>query len=154
PIMVTYYEATVTGEYTDMEIVKGPDAYSLLYQGYVNGVVFWPSDVLGASAPPTLGGDPILAGYDFTGWTPGQLDWSTASATVSNQVITPAQGIPYILQTTTYTITVTANFTSTGEPEYPLGSPQTGAFDWSGIAGALAVLSSLGVALVARKKEK
>lgn len=153
PIMVTYYEATVTGEYTQMDIIRSEASmYSLVFKGYANGVLFWPADVVNSDTQPTLPGAPYLAGYEFLGWTPGALEWGNATESFIYRVVTPEEGDPFIEEIPVYTLSVQASFNQ--EIEIPLGAPQTGAFDWSGIAGALAVLSSLGVAFVARKKEK
>lgn len=148
-VTTTYYEATVTGFYTDMHIVDNEiSLYSLIYQGYVDGVVFWPGNVIGSETQPTLAGDPILNGYTFTGWTPAALDWGTATVSTSMQVVTPAEGEqnePYLLRTTTYTITVTANFEATEIPtgtpeEIPLGTPGTGGAELIGFASVLAII--------------
>jgi len=138
-VSTTWYEATVIGSFTDMQIVEDI-RYSLLYQGYVSGVTNWPGDVIDSTIPPALSGSPYLSGYQFNGWAPGTLDWSKASASVGTQVVTPEGGAPYILRTTTYTLIVTASFSGyypppTSYPTYgpvptptkpPLGTPQTG----------------------------
>ncbi len=135
-IITTLYEGTAYGSFTGMEIVEEA-RYTLLYQGYVSGVTNWPGDVVDSLTPPELAGAPYLPGYIFKGWRPNTLDWSTAAVSVSTQIVTPTEGEPYILKTTTYTLAVTAKFAKEGGPDPtpdpsptptkpPLGTPQTG----------------------------
>lgn len=154
-VIRNYYEGTATGFFTLMEVVEAT-AYNLIYTGsYMEGALFWPANVIGAPLPPALAGNPYRAGYIFSGWKPGVLDWSKVQGVVTFDVITPEEGAPYVRKTTSYTITVQGGFTAepTSSQDIPLEAPQTGAFGWSGIAGGLAVLSSLGVALVARRRK-
>lgn len=155
-IIRNYYEGTATGFFTLMEVVEAT-AYNLIYTGsYMDGALFWPANVIGATLPPALAGNPYRAGYVFSGWKPGTLDWSKVQGVVTFEVITPEEGAPYVRKTTSYTITVQGGFTAepTTQPQdIPLEAPQTGALDWSGIVGGLAVLSSLGVALIARRRK-
>ncbi|HWQ59135.1 MAG TPA: LPXTG cell wall anchor domain-containing protein [Clostridia bacterium] len=123
--IVRVYEATVYGFFCEMKVER-QDEYSLLYKGYVPGVVFWPSDVVGSPTPPTIGGDPILTGYDFIGWTPYPLNWDKAVVTERTEIITPENKAPYMLITTTYTLSVEAVFQGIVPPEVPLEAPQTG----------------------------
>lgn len=145
------YAATVTGSYSDMKTREGPTKYTLIYEGYVAGCIFWPADVIGVETPPVLAGAPYLAGYTFNGWTPGTLDWNTASATTSSEIVYPGEGEefePYILRTVTYEVRVRASFTGdepipTPTPEIPLGSPSTGGNDFAGFAAVLAALGAV-----------
>lgn len=147
-ITTTYYEATATGFYTDMEMAE-KTVYTLVYQGYVNGMLFWPADVIESETQPVVGGTPYLAGYTFNGWTPSSIDWSAATVTTDFTVIYPEDGDPYILKTFINTVRVTASFTQDEIPlnppteeEIPLGSPNTGSETLLGIAAVLAIIGT------------
>ena len=157
-ITTSYYEATAEGFYTDMRIAE-KTVYSLIYQGYASGMLFWPADVISSETQPVVGGTPYLAGYTFSGWTPSSIDWSAASVSTSFEVIYPAEGNPYILKTITNTVKVTASFTQdeiptdTPEEEIPIGVPNTGSNGLIEIAAVLAALSTaIATAAVIRRR--
>jgi hypothetical protein len=148
-ITTTYYEATATGFYTDMQMAE-KTVYTLVYQGYVNGMLFWPADVIGSETQPVVGGTPYLAGYTFNGWTPSSIDWSAATVTTDFTVVYPEDGgAPYILKTFINTVKVTASFTQDEIPlnpppeeEIPLGSPNTGSENLLKIAAVLVIIGT------------
>ena len=146
-ITTSYYEATVTGEYTNIPTIGEKTLYSLIYEGYVSGALFWPADVINSETPPTLAGAPYLAGYTFNGWTPGALNWQLATVTTDRQLMEDENG-PYYLTIYTMTVRVRANFVqdeTPGEPEdpeIPLGSPQTGSVEMIGFGFAFVALGA------------
>lgn len=155
-VVKTVYEGTATGFFSAMEVADR-DVYSLLYKGYAEGCIFWPGDVIASETPPTLAGAPYLSGYVFSGWKPGTLDWSKAALSYSYDTVTPEEGDPYILRTVVHTIRVEGSFTLEPVPvqpqQPPVGAPQTGAAEWAGVAGAAALLSSFGLAFIARRRK-
>lgn len=146
-ITTSYYEATVTGEYTNIPTIGEKTLYSLIYEGYVSGALFWPADVINSETPPTLAGAPYLAGYTFNGWTPGALNWQLATVSTDRQLMEGENG-PYYLTVYTMTVRVRANFVqdeTPGEPEdpeIPLGSPQTGSVEMIGFGFAFVALGA------------
>lgn len=147
-ITTTYFVATVMGEYTNIPIVEGDKTlYNLIYEGYVSGVLFWPADVQNSLTPPTLAGAPYLAGYTFSGWTPGTLNWASADI---GYIYEPGEieGHPVRVKILTMTVRVRANFVqdeTPGEPEdpeIPLGSPQTGSVEMIGFGFAFVALGA------------
>ena len=132
--------------------------YNVIYTGtFADGALFWPDDVENATTPPVISGVPYRAGYYFTGWRPGTLDWAKADVAVDEKIINPHHGPCYLVRTITYTIRVQGSFslepvTTVPTVEIPVAAPQTGGMEWAGIAGALAVLSAMGIALVARRR--
>lgn len=160
PVMVSYYEATVTGFYTQMKVIRSEASlYSLLFRGYADGMLFWPADVINSDTQPVADGVPYLAGYEFLGWTPGDLNWEGASLSYIYQVMQPGEGdeqeVPYILEIPVYTITVNATFNQDvpAEPEIPTGVPATGDASWIVFAGIILLAGSAvgGYALIRRK---
>jgi len=147
-VTTSYYEATAEGFYTDMHMDE-KTVYTLVYQGYVNGMLFWPADVIESETQPVVGGTPYLAGYTFNGWTPSSIDWSAATVTTDFTVIYPEDGDPYILKTFINTVRVTASFTQDEIPtnppteeEIPLGSPNTGSETLLKIAAVLVIIGT------------
>lgn len=138
--------------------VELTEYYNVYYTGtFIDGALFWPDDVENATTPPVIAGIPYRAGYYFSGWHPGTLDWTTAEKVVVEEIIDPEQGCPYIQRTITYTIHVEGGFTlepvpTTPTTEVPVAAPQTGGIEWAGIAGVLAVVSALGIALIVRRR--
>jgi len=168
PVMVSYYEATVYGEYTAMPIITAQySLYSLLFRGYADGMLFWPADVINSDTQPEADGVPYLAGYEFLGWTPEDLNWAGASVSYIYQVMAAGEGdgtpegniqpptVPYILEIPVYTITVNATFNQDvpAEPEIPTGVPATGDASWIVFAGIILLAGSAvgGYALIRRK---
>jgi hypothetical protein len=157
PTLVTYKEATVTGEYTKMQIIPSQTpVYSLLFTGYADGMLFWPADVINSDTQPEADGVPYLAGYEFLGWTPEDLNWAGASISYIYRVVTPVEGgVPYIEEIPVYTITVNATFNQDvpAEPEIPTGVPATGDASWIVFAGIILLVGSAvgGYALIRRK---
>lgn len=162
PVMVTYYEATVTGEYSEMIPVDADfSLYSLQFTGYADGMLFWPDDVINSEVEPVADAVPYLAGYDFLGWTPGDLDWENAPITsYVYRVMQPSevthQEVPYMLVIPVRTITVAATFDQEvipTEPEIPTGVPATGDASWIVFAGIILLAGSAvgGYALIRRK---
>ncbi len=138
--------------------VREESFYNLYYTGtFIDGAIFWPADVVGVTAPPALAGNPYRAGYNFTGWKPGTLDWSKAEIVINEEYVNPPKKPAYIKRIITYTIRVEGSFTLEPVPvqpqQPPVGAPQTGAAEWAGVAGAAALLSSFGLAFIARRRK-
>jgi hypothetical protein len=136
--------------------VELTEYYNVYYTGtFIDGCLFWPADVEDATTAPVIAGYPYRAGYYFSGWRPGTLDWATAEKVVDDHFV-PGRH-PHIERTITYTIHVEGSFTldpvpTTPTTEVPVAAPQTGGIEWAGIAGVLAVVSALGIALIVRRR--
>lgn len=139
--------------------VRETSLYNVNYTGtYADGAIFWPDNVVNATTPPTIAGNPYRAGYYFSGWMPSTLDWSKADKIVVDKVITHRCNPSYIERTITYTINVFGTFSL--EPvipvvpqEVPIAAPQTGSTPYIAYAVVLAVLAAAtaGFALIRKR---